>query len=170
MKSGVKKAGYAVLIVLAAAVVLFMLMAHGDEQVSGVVLTDEPVEDITVLDGIKSSKGVHTDGFSGALYATANTEFGRYAVTQIAAVPRAGDLYASIYFIASPQGVEYAARWLRDGQTVYEETQAITSDSRQQAMSFRLEGGLVLPGAYTLEISYAADMEHPIYTQSFTVD
>lgn len=159
-----KAIGSGAAVLAVAAILVFMLLAHGDEQVSGVVLTDRPVTDMEMLDGIKSSKGAKLNGYDGALYATATTEFGKYVYTDIAPVPAGQPLYANIYFIAVPQGMEFRAVWVRDGSSVKEETKAITSDKRE-AVSYELAD--VRPGTYTFEIYYR---DKQLYSQAFTVE
>jgi hypothetical protein len=152
------------LAIVAAGVVFIMLVSHGDEQVSGVALTDTAVSDFKTLDAISSGKGRDKAGFGGALYATSCVEFGKYVFTDIAPVPAGKPLFANVLFIASQKGTQYRAVLKSGENTLKQETKEITSDTHREAVSYTLDGTLLQAGEYTLEIYY---MDKRIYSQSF---
>lgn len=161
-----KTIGIVIVAIAFVGVVGFMLISHADEQVSGVALSGTKISDVKTLDGINSSKGVKLDGFQGTLYATSCVEFGKYVQTSMATAPQGKALYANVLFIASPKGMQYKAVWTRDGQTVKEETKAITATDNREAVSFMLDDSFVQKGEYTLVIYYA---DKQLYSQQFTV-
>ena len=161
-----KSTGSIILVAVAACLLVFILMAHGDDLVSGAAIADKPLQDVKMLDSINSSKGSKPGGFDGVLYTTACMEMGGYAVTKIAAVPKGKDLYASVLFNTSPKDTKYKAVWTRDGKTVKEETKSISVTTNVEAVPYMLEDTQVLPGEYVFSVCYR---DKPIYTQTFTV-
>jgi len=72
-------------------------------------------------------------------------------------LPAGKDVYASVYFIESPQGMEYTAKWSINGNTVKTETQKLLTD-RKGMIVFSLEGNKVTAGTLKLEIRYGSDI------------
>lgn len=161
-----KTIGLVIAAIAVVAVVGFMLVGHADEQVSGVALADTQISDLETLDAINSSKGVKLGEFQGTLYSTSCVEYGKYAQTSVAAIPQRNALYANVLFIASPKDMQYKAVWSYDGQTIKEETRAITATDNREAVSYMLDNSLVQKGEYTLAIYYA---DKQLYSQKFTI-
>ena len=63
------------------------------------------------------------------------------------------NVYASVYFIESPKGMEYTAKWFINGNEVKTDTQRMTSDKRG-VIIFSLEGDQIITGTLKLEVSY----------------
>jgi len=63
------------------------------------------------------------------------------------------DIYASVYFIESPRGMKYTAKWFINGDEVKTDTQEMTTD-RKGMIVFPLEGEKVIAGTLKFEISY----------------
>ena len=67
------------------------------------------------------------------------------------------EVYASVAFIESPQGMEYTARWSMDGKEVKSETKAMITD-KTGVLVFSLKGEQVKTGKLKLEILYKSDV------------
>ena len=67
------------------------------------------------------------------------------------------DVYASVYFIESPKGMEYTAKWIIDGNEVKIDTQRMPTDKRGMIV-FSLEGDKVTAGTLKFELSYDSDV------------
>ena len=63
------------------------------------------------------------------------------------------DVYASVYFIESPKGMEYTAKWFIDGNEVKTDAQKMPSD-RKGMIVIPLEGNKVAPGTLKFELSF----------------
>jgi hypothetical protein len=63
------------------------------------------------------------------------------------------DVYASVYFIESPKGMEYTVKWFVNGDEVKTDIQKMPTD-RKGMIVFSLEGDKVKAGTLKLEISY----------------
>jgi Tfp pilus assembly protein PilP len=67
------------------------------------------------------------------------------------------DVYASVYFIESPKGMEYTAKWYIDGKEAKTDNQKMPTDKRG-VIVFSLEGDKVIAGTLKFEISYDGDI------------
>lgn len=67
------------------------------------------------------------------------------------------DVYASVYIIESPKGMEYTAKWSINGNEVKTDTQKMLTD-RSGLIVFSLEGNKVIAGTLKFEISYDGDI------------
>lgn len=67
------------------------------------------------------------------------------------------DLYASVYFIESPKGMEYTAKWSINGNEVKTDTQKMSTD-KSGLIVFSLEGDKVIAGTLKFEIRYDGDI------------
>lgn len=67
------------------------------------------------------------------------------------------DVYASVYFIESPKGMEYTAKWFIDGNEVKTDTQKMPTDKRG-IIVFSLEGDKATAGTLKFEVSYDGDV------------
>jgi len=67
------------------------------------------------------------------------------------------DVYGSVYFIESPKGMEYTAKWSINGNEVKTDTQKMLTD-RSGLIVFSLEGDKVIAGKLKFEISYDGDI------------
>lgn len=63
------------------------------------------------------------------------------------------DIYASVYFIESPRGMEYTAKWFINGHEVKTDTQKMPTD-RKGLIVFSLERDLINAGMLKFELSY----------------
>lgn len=63
------------------------------------------------------------------------------------------DIYASVYFIESPKGMEYTARWFINGDEIKTDTQKLLTD-RKGIIAFFLEGEKVTAGTLKFEAIY----------------
>lgn len=63
------------------------------------------------------------------------------------------DVYASVFFIESPKGMEYTAKWSIGGNVIKTDTQKLSTD-RKGIIVYSLEGDKVTVGTLRLEISY----------------
>ncbi|ACL75292.1 hypothetical protein [Ruminiclostridium cellulolyticum] len=63
------------------------------------------------------------------------------------------DVYASVYFIESPKGMEYTAKWSINGNVVKTDKQKMHTD-KSGMIVFSLEGDKVIAGTLKFEISY----------------
>lgn len=63
------------------------------------------------------------------------------------------DIYASVYVIESPKGMEYTVKWFINGNEVKTDTQKQLTD-RKSIIVFSLEGDKVTAGTLKFEISY----------------
>lgn len=67
------------------------------------------------------------------------------------------DVYASVYFIESPKGMEYTVKWFVNGNEVKTDKQKMPSD-REGMIVFALEGDKVIAGTLKIEISFGGDI------------
>lgn len=67
------------------------------------------------------------------------------------------DVYASVYFIESPKGMEYTAKWFIEGNEVKTDTQKMPTDKRG-VIVFSLEGDKVTAGTLKFEVHYNGDI------------
>ena len=67
------------------------------------------------------------------------------------------DIYASVYFIESPKGMEYTVKWFVNGNEVKTDKQKMPSDSEGMIV-FALEGDKVIAGTLKIEISFGGDI------------
>ncbi|NLC68149.1 MAG: hypothetical protein GX754_05050 [Clostridiaceae bacterium] len=67
------------------------------------------------------------------------------------------DIYASVYFIESPMGMEYTAKWFINGNELKTDAQKLPTD-RKGMIVFTLEGDKVTAGTLRFEISYKGDI------------
>jgi len=67
------------------------------------------------------------------------------------------DVYASVYFIESPKGMEYTAKWSIDGNEVKTDIQKMLTDKRGMIV-FSLEGDKVSAGTLKFEVIYDSDI------------
>lgn len=67
------------------------------------------------------------------------------------------DVYASVYFIESPKGMEYTAKWFINGNEVKADTQKMPADKKGMII-FSLEGSKVTSGTLKFEISFNGDI------------
>jgi|LSQX01.3.fsa_nt_gb hypothetical protein len=67
------------------------------------------------------------------------------------------DVYASVYFIESPRGMEYTAKWFVNGNEAKIDMQKMPTD-RNGIIVFSLEGNKVIAGTLRFEISYDGDI------------
>lgn len=63
------------------------------------------------------------------------------------------DIYASVYFIESPKGMEYTAKWFINGNEVKTDTQKMPTD-RKGIIVFNLEGDKAAAGTLKFQIIY----------------
>lgn len=63
------------------------------------------------------------------------------------------DIYANIYFIESPKGMEYTARWTQNDNKLKIETKKMETD-KQGMMIFTLEADNVNTGTILFEVLY----------------
>ncbi len=66
-------------------------------------------------------------------------------------------IYASVYFIESPLGTEYTAKWSVDDKEVKTETQAMQTD-KCGIMVFSLDADKVTAGTAKFEVVYGEDV------------
>jgi len=67
------------------------------------------------------------------------------------------DIYACVYVIESPKGMEYTVKWFINGNEVKTDTQKQLTD-RKGMIVFSLEGDKVAAGTLKFEISYDGDV------------
>lgn len=67
------------------------------------------------------------------------------------------DIYANVYFIESPLGMEYSARWTAGGTEVKAETKEMETD-KQGMIVFTLEAENVETGIIVFEVLYGDDI------------
>lgn len=67
------------------------------------------------------------------------------------------DIYACVYVIESPKGMEYKAKWSIDGNEVKTDTQKTVTD-RKGVIVFMLEAEKAAAGTLKFEISYDGDI------------
>lgn len=75
------------------------------------------------------------------------------------------DIYASVYFIESPLGMEYTGKWYIDGNEVKTETMEMETD-KNGIIIFSLEADKVTTGTVKFEIVYDDDI---LFTKELTV-
>lgn len=67
------------------------------------------------------------------------------------------DVFASVYFIESPKGMEYTAKWYMDGNEVKTDNQKMPTD-KHGIIVFLLEGDKTTAGTLKFEVSYGSDV------------
>lgn len=67
------------------------------------------------------------------------------------------ELYASVYFIESPKGMEYTVKWLMDGEELKTETKPMETEPHG-ALVFSLESGKLKAGTLKLQILYKEEL------------
>lgn len=67
------------------------------------------------------------------------------------------DIYASVYFIESPEGMEYTGKWYIDGTEIKSDSQKTTMD-KCGAIVFVLEVDSVTVGTLKFEVVYNDDV------------
>lgn len=67
------------------------------------------------------------------------------------------DVYASVYFIESPKGMEYTAKWFINGNEIKTDAKKMPTD-REAVIVFSLEGDKITAGALKFEISYNGEI------------
>ena len=67
------------------------------------------------------------------------------------------DIYASVYFIESPEGMEYTGKWYIDGTEIKSDSQKTTMD-KCGAIVFALEADSVTVGTLKFEVVYNDDV------------
>jgi hypothetical protein len=75
------------------------------------------------------------------------------AATQPDTLPAGEKIFASIYFIESPKGMEYTVKWYLDGTKIKDETKATVND-KKDIIVFELEADKVSAGKLKLEAVY----------------
>lgn len=66
-------------------------------------------------------------------------------------------VYASVYFIESPQGMEYTAKWYLDGTEIKTDVQETTTDMAG-VIVYSLEADQVAAGTLKFEVTYNDDI------------
>lgn len=66
-------------------------------------------------------------------------------------------VYASVYFIESPKGMEYTAKWYLDGTEIKTDVQVTTTD-KAGVIVYSLEADQVVAGTLKFEITYNDDI------------
>lgn len=74
-------------------------------------------------------------------------------------------IYASVYFIESPKGMEYTGNWYLDGDKIQTGTKEMTTD-KCGVIVFTLAADQVTAGTLTFEIVYGDDV---LLTEDVTV-
>lgn len=74
-------------------------------------------------------------------------------------------IYASVYFIESPLGTEYTAKWYLDGDEVKTDTKKMQTD-KKGIIVFPLEADKVTAGTAKFEIVYNDDV---LFSKELTV-
>lgn len=67
------------------------------------------------------------------------------------------NIYASVFFIESPKGMEYTAKWFINGNEVRTDNKKMPDDKRGVIVFF-LEGNKVTAGTLKFEVSYNSDV------------
>lgn len=75
------------------------------------------------------------------------------------------EIYASVYFIESPLGMEYTARWSLDDKEISSQKKAMTTD-KQGILVYTLSADQVKTGKLQFEILYGNDI---LCTKELTV-
>lgn len=75
------------------------------------------------------------------------------------------NLYASIYFIESPKGMKYTAKWFLNNKEIEPEEKEMVSD-KCGIIIYSLEADKVAAGKLKLQIVYGNDI---LYEKEFTV-
>ena len=147
-------------IVIAAAIFLgFLFLNKSDGPVMGMLLADKPVKDIDAYTDVEKTPG---DG----IYQVVSPAFNKYNVDYESDIPQGEDLYATVHFVECLKGTEYTARWLKDGEVINEEKEALTTEPTG-VISYMLEAESVSGGSYTIEIY---DGDRKIFEYAFLVE
>jgi len=117
------------LLVLATVFTVILAGCAGSNTVAGFIVSDRQYTDISDLESAKQPEQL-----------TAGK-----------------DIYASVYFIESPKGMEYTAKWFINGNEAKTETQKQLTD-RKGIIIFSLEGDKAAAGTLKFEISYEGDV------------
>ncbi len=75
------------------------------------------------------------------------------------------EAYACIYFVESPKGMKYNAKWFIDGVEVKSEEKEMVQD-KQGIILYSLEGSKITGSRMKFEISYKKDI---IYTKELNI-
>ena len=75
------------------------------------------------------------------------------SAAQLEQLAAGSDVHASVYFIESPKGMEYTAKWYMDGNEVKADTQKMPTD-KCGIIVFSLEADKVTAGTLKFEVSY----------------
>lgn len=74
-------------------------------------------------------------------------------------------LYASIYFIESPKGMKYTAKWFLNDQEIKSEEKEMLTD-KHGIIVYSLEADKVMPGSLMFQVLYR---DKVVTEQSFTI-
>ncbi|WP_455618202.1 hypothetical protein [Eisenbergiella sp.] len=77
--------------------------------------------------------------------------------TQTEQVSAGEDVYASVYFIESPKGMEYTGKWYINGEEVKSDPQETTTDM-SGAIVYQLEADSVKEGTLKFEVVYSDEV------------
>lgn len=66
-------------------------------------------------------------------------------------------IYASVYFIESPKGMEYAGKWYLDDKEIKSDTQEMPTN-QQGIITFSLDGDQVMAGTLKFQVVYEDDI------------
>lgn len=75
------------------------------------------------------------------------------AATQLDTLKAGEPLFASVYFIESPKGMEYTVKWYIGGTEIKSETKA-TVNATKDIVVYELEAGKAVAGNLKLQIMY----------------
>jgi hypothetical protein len=75
------------------------------------------------------------------------------AATQLDTLKAGEPLFASVYFIESPKGMEYTVKWYIGGTEIKSETKA-TANATKDIVVYELEAGTAVAGNLKLQVMY----------------
>ena len=75
------------------------------------------------------------------------------SVIQVETLAADEPIYASIYFVESPKGMEYTVKWYLDGTEIKSETKATVNDT-QDVVVYELKTEKLTEGTLKLEVIY----------------
>ncbi len=156
-----KKAAIIVLaVVIAAAIFLgFIFLNKGDGPVMGMMLADRPIKD---TDTYSDTAKTHGEG----VYLIVSNSFNDYQADYEAGVTQGEDLYAAIYFVECPQGSEFTANWIKDGNVAAEEKGTLPTGPKG-VITYMLSKENVTSGSYTFELY---DGDNRIFEYTFSIE
>ena len=73
------------------------------------------------------------------------------SVIQVETLAADEPIYASIYFVESPKGMEYTVKWYLDGTEIKSETKATVNDT-QDVVVYELKTEKITEGTLKLEV------------------